>query len=140
MISKKQAEEVLKRFIDSRPINLIKKLDDIDAGMGFILVYLSHSKEDIYANEISQKMNISRSRVAVLLKKLDGKGLIEKYASRNDARIEVLKLTKKGQMVVEDMKQKVLDVTIKIIDKVGLENINKFIDISEKIKMAIEIN
>ena len=140
MISKKQAEEVLKRFIDSRPINLIKKLDDIDAGMGFILVYLSHSKEDVYANEISQKMNISRSRVAVLLKKLDGKGLIEKYASRNDARIEVLKLTKKGQMVVEDMKQKVLDVTIKIIDKVGLENINKFIDISEKIKMAIEIN
>ncbi len=140
MISKKQAEEVLKRFIDSRPINLIKKLDDIDAGMGFILVYLSHSKEDIYANEISQKMNISRSRVAVLLKKLDGKGLIKKYASENDARIEVLKLTKKGQMVVEDMKQKVLDVTIKIIDKVGLENINKFIDISEKIKMAIEIN
>lgn len=140
MVSKKEAEGILKRFIESKPANLMKKLGDIDAGMGFILVYLSHAKEDVYANEISQKMDISRSRVAVLLKKLEGKELIEKYASTQDARIEVLKLTKYGQKFVENMKEKVLDATIKIIEEVGLENINTFIDISEKIKMAIGKN
>ena len=60
MVKDKEVEDIILQIIESRPRNFIKKIGDIDVGMGFILVYLSNAKkEEVYATEISGIMNTS---------------------------------------------------------------------------------
>ena len=105
--------------------------------MNFILVYLSEHS-DVYASTIADKMQISRARVAVLIQKLISKGLIEKSSSNNDGRIEVLKLTKKGFYEINNFKEHMISNVVKIIDKIGIEEIRRFLETSEKIKNILD--
>ena len=78
MITKNQAMEILEKIKNNRPNKFFNKLDDTEAGMRFVLIYLSENKAGVYASSIAEKMCISRARVAVLIQKLLIKGYIEK--------------------------------------------------------------
>ncbi len=140
MITREQTIEVLNKITSNKPADFFKKIGSADKGLGFVLIYLSKSCSEVYASTISEKMNISRARVAVLLKKLESKNYIEKTSSAKDARIEIIKPTKKGLEKANELIEKTLSTTAKVIEEVGLDDINKFIEISSKIKKVIGDN
>lgn len=138
MLSREEVIEIVEKFKQSKPVKFFNKFDDKEAGTKFVLIYLSEHNEEVYASTIADKMQISRARMAVLLQKLKSKNLIEKTPSQIDRRIEVLKITSKGLEEVIKFKETIISNTKHIIEQVGIEDINKFLEISKKIKTALE--
>lgn len=134
MITREQALDVLSKIRDSKPAKFFNKVDETNAGMNFIIAYLSEHDNDIYASTIADKMQISRARVAVLIQKLINKGLIKKSISDIDARIEVLKLTQLGFDEINKFKEYMISNVTKVIEEIGLEEMYRFIETSAKIK------
>lgn len=138
MVAREQALDVLKKMRENRPAKLFNKVDESSAGMNFILVYLSEHDNDIYASTVADKMQISRARIAVLIQKLISKGLVEKSTSSTDARIEVIKLTEKGLVEINNLKEQMILNVTKVIEKIGIKEIYRFIDTSAKIKNILD--
>lgn len=134
MVTREQALDVLNKIKQNKPTKFFKKIDETSAGMRFILMYLSEHNNEVYASTIAEKMDISRARVAVLIQKLINKGMIEKSSSSMDGRIDVLKITQVGLSEIKTFKEQVLSNVIMVIEKIGLEEIYRFIDTSAKIK------
>lgn len=137
MVTREQAIDVLNKIKHNMPTKFFNKIDEASACMSFILVFLSENDNEIYASTIAKKMNISRARVAVLISKLITKGMITKSSSGIDGRIDVLKITQNGLNEVELIKEQAFSSVIMVIEKIGIEEIYRFIDTSAKIKNII---
>ena len=72
--------------------------------------------------------------MAVLLKKMVAKGLIEKAQDTTDGRITVVKLTEAGIETVKRMQREMREYIGSIIDTVGEERFLEFIEISNEIR------
>jgi DNA-binding MarR family transcriptional regulator len=138
MEDQSKVEEILNRLINSNPIKYFQVLDDTQNGMFFILMYLSKAQEDVYASILAREMKISRARVAKLIQKLINKNLIEVETSPLDSRIEIIKLTSSGFQKIADIKNDAIQMTKKILDQIGEEELNHYIEISSKIISVIE--
>ena len=139
MVTKEQALHILNKVKQNKPTNFFNKISDSEAGMRYVLVYLSEQVEEVYASTIAEKMKISRARVAVLIKKLENKRLINKTVCKTDARIEVLKITKRGMEEVNKIQENAIKCISKVIETLGIEEINRFIETSAKIKAVLDI-
>ncbi|MBP3431540.1 MAG: transcriptional regulator [Clostridia bacterium] len=138
MATRDQAMQVIKRFCDNRPEHVFKHVSELENGTRFVLMFLSEAETEVYASSISEAMNISRARVAVLLKKVEDKGYIRKRTSSKDARIEVVSLTEQGLKKVESMKERAIEDVMKVIEVVGIEEIDHFLKTAEKVKKIME--
>lgn len=67
-----------------------------------ILDHLVHEKE-IVMSFMGKLLNVEKSTVTRVLQPLVEKELIKKVKSEDDARVTILKLTKQGQMVYEQL-------------------------------------
>ena len=112
--------------------------DDLDSGVSFVLLYLIDNEGEVYASSISEAMNISRARVGILLNKMEDKGYISKIASDKDARIEVINLTDKGLNRCNEIKGEIVDYISIIVEKVGFNELNHFLDTACKIKNVLK--
>jgi DNA-binding MarR family transcriptional regulator len=137
MKQQSQAEEIIKKLQTNNPIKYFQVLDESQNGMFFILHFLANAKSDVYANTLAKEMNISRARVAVLIQKLLKRNLIEKELSAVDNRIEILKITPYGKKKISEFRKNALNMTSKIIDKIGIDEFNHYIDISNEIRKII---
>ena len=138
MKSNSQIVEVFDKLKECRPTHFFKHIDEINSGMGFIMVYLYESKNDVCAIELSKHMQISRARVAMLIKKLIAKGFVEKEDSLNDARKEIVKITDAGIYEIAKMRQQVFNNIAKVVDKLGIDRVLEFIELSKQIHSVIE--
>lgn len=139
MVTRKQAIEILEKFKCNNPEMMAKRVQESERGLGFVLGYI-YEHPNTYAISISEVMQISRARVGVILRKLEERGLIIKTSSSADARIETLSLTEKGIREVEFIKEKLINTVTTIIDKVGYDEINAFVETSIKIREVLEGN
>jgi DNA-binding MarR family transcriptional regulator len=138
MKKESQAEEIINKLQSSNPIKYFQILDESQNGMFYILLFLSKSKDDVYASTLAKEMKISRARVAVLIQKLLKKNLIEKEASNADSRIDILKITEYGLQKIDEFKNEMVRLTTKIINKIGIKEFNHYIDVSNEIISAIK--
>lgn len=65
-----------------------------------MLMCIKHS-DSVCQKDLAQKLEISPAAVAVSLKKLEAAGFVERQASDDDNRINNIKLTKKGDELIE---------------------------------------
>jgi len=134
-----QVLSIIKKLKENKPAKVFKKVsDDLDSGVRFVLLYLTENKGEVYASSISEAMNISRARVGILLNKIETKGYITKEASDKDARIEVINLTNKGLDRCKEIKAEIMRYISTIIEKVGYDELNHFLDTACKIKNILE--
>ncbi len=133
MADKRQVLEIMARLKESNPLEIFKIIDEINSGMGYILLRLYNAKSEVYAIHLSKDMQISRARVTMLLRKLINKGFVLKQQSKSDARKEIVTITNKGREEVTILKQKIFSNVSKLVDKLGTEKINQFIDLSNEI-------
>ena len=134
MASKMEVFEVMGKLQECSPIEFFKTIEEINSGMGYIMLRLYNAKEEIYAINLSADMQISRARVTMLLNKLISKGFVVKQRSKNDARKEIITITNKGRDEVAKIKQRILDIVNKLIDNLGMDKVNQFFEISNEIK------
>ena len=138
MITQERLEEIARELPKVQPTNFLKIVNDSNAGIGYALkLLLSEDSHQLSAGQLSEAMGVSTARVAVLLKKMENKGLIEKKEDEADARVTLVKLSEEGQRVAALMKENMLRHVANVIDKVGEEKFLQFIALSNEIKDAM---
>ena len=136
MVTRKQALEVIEKLKQNKPEVMLNEVKRTEKGLGLVLGYI-YENPNVYAVNISQKMQISRARIAVILKKLINRGLVKKSPAPDDARVEVLSVTEKGAKEVRLHKEAVVSLITAVIKEVGYDEVNTFISTSFKIREAV---
>lgn len=138
MATQEQIKELLEQLKKAPPSQQFKNIDQNTAGIRAILHYLNETSDTVTAGRISEKMGVSTARVAVLLKKMVAKGLIEKESDPTDARIVVVKLSEYGVQTAEKIRNGIYAQIGAMIDKVGMEKMLEFAAISNEIHSAMK--
>jgi len=138
MDKSEQIQNIITKLKNNKPAKAFKKFsNDLDSGMRFVLMYLIDKKK-AYASLIGEEMQISRARVGILLKKMETRGLIIKSAHEHDSRIEIIELTSEGLIKCNEIKLEMIRYISNIIDRVGYDKLNKFLDTACEIKAVLE--
>lgn len=138
MATKEQINYVFTNLMQSQPTEFLRLLNGAKAGIGHVLKILNETDCPVTAGEISDKMNVSTARVAVLLRKMVKKNFIVKETDKFDARITIVKLTDYGRQTANAMREEMQEHISVIIDTMGMDKINEFISLSNEIKTVVE--
>lgn len=133
MATREQVEMLLAEFRKSKPSEWFQNIDKSSAGERAILQILYNAKTTVTAGNISRKMQVSTARVAVLLRKMSEKGIVEKSGDPNDARVVVVNLTEKGKTKAREMHDCVFSQVGMMIDKVGMDKMMEFASIANEL-------
>ena len=133
MATDKQISNILRQMVSAHPAEFFKHMDDTRAGIGAVLRLLYTVDTPVTAGMISEQLGVSTARVAVLLKKMDAKGLITKEKDPIDARVTIVKLTDFGRETIERMWEEVKSQVGKVIDEIGEDRLLEYIEISKEI-------
>ena len=117
---------------------LLKKMDTVKAGIGAVLRLLDESQEPVTAGAISEYMHVSTARVAVLLKKMESKGLITKKSAPCDARVTIVCLTPYGEEQIQNMKQNIRKDIAEIIDTIGMQRLENALEVMKEIRDILQ--
>lgn len=137
MATTAQIERMLAELEGIHPVAFFRRMDETQAGIGAVLRLLHTSEEEITAGKISEVLNISTARVAVLIRKMAAKGLITKARSSADARVTMVGLTELGVRTVEEMRREMYRQMGLVIDAVGEERLREFLKIATEIRAAV---
>ena len=128
MVTEQEIWDILTDFNSIKPVDFLQQLDVASMGIGNVLGFLASSKREVTAGEISEYMGVSTARVAVLLKKMSEKGLIEKHADPKDARRVMVSITDEGMHLLIDKRKEILLYAGAIIDRFGKDIIISSVD------------
>ena len=138
MAAKEQIEALLEQLEKAPPSEHFQHIDKNTAGIRAILKYLSETDETVTAGKISEHMKVSTARVAVLLKKMAAKDLIEKERDPADGRIVVVKLSEHGKQTAEMLRENLYRHIGEMIDRVGMDRMLEFAAISNEIHSVMK--
>jgi len=108
-------------------------VNEVVQGSPFILQYLSKRKEAVLPSEISDKMEISTARIAVILNSLDKKGLINREINKNDRRQILVTLTAEGEEAAKKLVQEAEYHIIQMLQNLGEHDAGEFVRILNKL-------
>lgn len=138
MATREEIEKIALLLDESRPSKFMKKHNETNAGIGAVLRFLADSGQPMTAGSISQSINVSTARVAVLLKKMEAKGFICRQAGTVDARTVVVSLTESGAEAAHKLRESLYrDIGI-LIDTIGTERLIEYTNISREIRSVMK--
>lgn len=138
MATREQIEILIEQLKKAPPSEHFRNIDRNTAGIRAILNYLHQTEDKVTAGKISEHMNVSTARVAVLLKKMVAKGLIEKENDSADGRVVVVKLSEQGKEAAAKLKEDIYHHMGEMIDRVGMERMLEFAAISNEIHSVMQ--
>ncbi len=138
MATQKEIETLLKAMHKAPPSEHFQRIDKSTVGIRAILKYLSENGEQATAGEISKGIGVSTARVAVLLKKMNAKGFIEKQGDPTDGRIVLVRLTERGRDTSNQLRRDMYAQIGALIDRLGMERLMQFAEISREIRSVME--
>lgn len=137
-MDEKDVEKYSKRLIDlslriSNHSN-IKKRESFNKNFteNLTLVYISDN-EYMSINDFSKEFGVGITRISNIIKSLVQKGLITRENLPEDKRKMILKLTPEGKIKELEFKQALSNRLEKIINTLGPENMDIFLDLSNRI-------
>ena len=107
-------------------------------GTGFVLAYLESAQGEVCAGDVARELHVSTARIAALQKAMEKNGLITRSPSQEDARKTVIRITEKGVRELQQIRERMLDKAVMVLERVGRDDAEEFIRISGKIKRALE--
>ena len=128
--------EIIKQMLNTLTQKPPKRMpSDFDNGLkgSTAIVKIIDYYGVISAGEIAEKLNLTTPRVAVALNMLEGKGIIEKTKDEKDGRKTIVKLTKKGKIMLEDKKTKIEQNLLKVFQNLTDEELVTFVELIKKI-------
>ena len=138
MTKREEAVAVLDELCACVPRDFFSRLDELHKGTGFVLGLLAVADGVVCAGDIARKINVSTARIAALLNKMEKNGFIRREPSPEDARKTVVKLTALGRTWTQKTREQALDRTELLLERVGRDDVQQFIWLSQKIKAAME--
>lgn len=138
MATQKEIETLLKAMHKAPPSEHFQRIDKSTVGIRAILKYLSENGEQATAGEISKGIGVSTARVAVLLKKMNAKGFIEKQGDPTDGRIVLVRLTERGRDTSNQLRRDMYAQIGALIDRLGMERLMQFAEISREIHSVMK--
>lgn len=137
MATQKQIETLLEELYNASPAEYFQKIDKGSVGIRAILKYLNEISDHATAGEISKVLGVSTARVAVLLKKMVNRGLLEKQGDPSDGRLVVVRLSQLGIETAEHFRHELYTQLGNLIDEIGMERMLEFVAISSEIRSAM---
>lgn len=137
MVTEKEIWEILEDFHSIKPVEFLQQIDITSMGISNLLCFLASSDRIVSAGEISEHMNVSTARVAVLLKKMSEKNLIEKSQDPSDARRVMVSITDEGRKLLQEKRQEILLYSGAIVERFGKDRIMEFIETCKEIKEIV---
>lgn len=137
MPTQAQVEQILGLLRESNPEDCFKKMNETSMGVGAVLMYLRKAQEPVSAGQISHGLNVSTARVAVLLKKMEGRELLVTGSSPTDARMRVVRLSQRGEKAAARLEEELYEQTAYLIERVGMERLIEFASISGEIQTVL---
>lgn len=110
-----------------------QEISRIVRGELFVLNYLNEHNGIAHPKELSENLAVSTARIARLLKHMEEENLIVRFTDINDSRQVIVQLTQLGSMQIDLTRKKVLDHTIRMLERLGPEDAREYIRIQEKI-------
>ncbi|MBO4747805.1 MAG: MarR family transcriptional regulator [Clostridiales bacterium] len=138
MAKEQEVLELLNEFNSIHPLEFLQHIDMTSMGIGNVLGFLCASGREVTAGEISEYMNVSTARVAVLLKKMSDKELINRRSDPNDKRKVMVSITPKGISAFEEKKKEILLYAGAIVDHFGKEKVEDFIESCRNIRDIVD--
>ena len=139
MASEEQILDVLQKMEAFHFEDVAKSYNSHKEGLKAVIKLLTSENGKMTAGAISQKLCISTARVAVLLKKMESRNLITKQKSKTDARVTIVELTKEGTEYANELRNTFMEDMGAVIDRVGMEKMESFIEVVGEIKNQIQI-
>ncbi len=96
-------------------------------------IELINKNQDISVSELSKILNVKKSTVSVAINQLIDLGIVIKTQSKTDKRFYQLKLTPKGESIINKHMQIHKNTIKNIIEILNTEEIDNFIKIVKKI-------
>ncbi|MDV4152277.1 MarR family winged helix-turn-helix transcriptional regulator [Clostridium sp. AL.422] len=128
---------LIKRCIYKSAVNA--KCDQFSEIQGMIINYLSNNKDkDIFQRDIEEIFTIRRSTVTGILQSMEKNNLIKRESVPDDARLKKIVLTEFGERINIHIIKAMDDFEDKITKGISDEDLDKFIDIINKLKKNIE--
>lgn len=134
MATEKQIAMLISLMQEAHPARFFDHMDQSQAGIGAVMRILSQAEGPVTAGKIAEDMDVSTARVAVLLKKMEAKGLIVKGRDPLDARVTMVYLSQQGVQTEAAIKEQIARRIGELIDKIGMERMLEFVSISKEIR------
>ncbi len=138
MAKEQEVLSLLNEFHNIQPLSFLQHIDMTSMGIGNVLGYLCASGREVTAGEISDYMNVSTARVAVLLKKMSDKDLIRRRSDPSDKRKVMVSITAKGMQAFDEKKKEILLYAGAIVDHFGKEKVEDFIESCRSIREIVD--
>lgn len=138
MAKEQEVLSLLNEFNSIQPLAFLQHIDMTSMGIGNVLGFLCASGREVTAGEISDYMNVSTARVAVLLKKMSEKDLIKRRTDPSDKRKVMVSITSKGVQAFEEKKKEILLYAGAIVDHFGKEKVEDFIGSCRSIRDIVD--
>ena len=138
MSTREDAKAFLIKLCSCMPRSCYSKLEATQRGYGFILDYLEQTDGEMSTRDFAEKLNVSPARITALLNKMEKSGFITRRTSSKDARRIIIEITPEGIAFVDNLREQTLSKVAQMLDRVGKENIETYIKISQQIKEAME--
>lgn len=126
-------ERLYKIFNTIKSKKIVDFFNDGFSGMNIALKILYDSGSPLSAGQISDSLDISTARVAVLLSNLENKGLILKSKSNTDARVTIVNLTNEGRKLIEERREKLFNRLEQILSKLNSKEQKQLFGLLQKI-------
>lgn len=117
---------------DSKKTTFNEKVSEFSKGQMYMLLYLQKNGV-LFPNELKEEMCVGSGRIGNLLKGLENKGVIYRLKNKDDGRKVEVRLTKKGQDLVNKKREEGKRRLVYIIENLGEEKADTFLDILEEI-------
>lgn len=138
MATQEEIELIAESLPKAYDMAFMQAVNRTNVGIGAILRYLYQTPTPVTAGQISEFMNVSTARVAVLLKKMVVKELIIKEIASYDARVAIVRLSERGEKVVEAIHNNFHGQIGRLIDKIGMEKLLDFIETSKEVRKELK--
>ena len=138
MSRKKKINQLIENNNSNALFAFFDKLDATRRGAYFVLDYLVKNTKEIFSIDLSNALKVSTARMTKLLKSMEKKKLIFKTKSLHDARKIIISITEKGRATLMEFKQAMTNFLNSIIDEIGEDKFDEFINTSLNIQKTID--
>lgn len=130
-MEKDKSFEIFRLFSEVRKVQGLKnqsfkemKANGIKSAIFLFLIY----EENITQSIIVERMAVAKQTINNIIMELCEKNYIERISDKDDKRIKILRLTKKGSLYANDFLKPIINYNEKLYEKLGEEKINHLIE------------
>lgn len=120
-------------------INKLLEENNLTISQSFVLSLLNHYYDgSCEFKKIEKRLDVAQSTTVNLIKKLEQKGFVETFISKEDKRVKILKITEKGKGVCELFNEKAKLQGKKMYDNLTVEEKEQFFMLLQKISCVLD--